>query len=351
MSKRNDTSRTREAGQRAATAAQTPPDQRPDQWKGYAAICAAVVIWAGWIAATREQVGAAPPLDLALIRYCVPALLLAPVWLKGGLIPKEAAPWRLAVMTLGWGGPFVLLCGTGLATVPASLFGPLVPAMLPLIVALWDRLFGGVRIHAERGIGLGFILGAAALTLGPAVIEGGAGILHGAPYLLCAAAGWSAFTIAYRGTRLSGLQATAYVCLWSSPPLLAATLIMGTHLPELSLERLGYMVLSQAVLSGICSVACFAYAIQRLGAARTAAFTSLVPVGAALCGWAFLGEAVGPLGWAAAVCACLGVAAVNGVLSGLFRPGRRRRKTAAPAGAAAGLTAGAEATTAAKPGA
>ncbi|MGG7565758.1 DMT family transporter [Rhodovulum sp. DZ06] len=307
------------------TGADAPADpaapSAPNPLLGYAAIIFAVAIWAGWIVATRDQVGAFSPLDLSLVRYGLPALILAPIWLKKGIVPK-GEDWRLlAIMTIGWGGGFVMLTAKGLETVPASLFGPMVPATLPLFVAIWDRFVEDVRIHAQRGVGLALILASIALTLGPGLAGGPPGVLQGAPYLALAAAGWAAFTIAFRRTSLSGLEATAYVCLWSSPFLLIAALIEGTHLADAAPLTLLWVALSQAVLSGIGAVAGFAYAVRHLGAARTSSFTSLVPMGAAAGGWLFLGEEVGPLGWAAVVFACLGVAAVNGVFAGAF--GRR----------------------------
>lgn len=296
-----------------ATAEARPP------LMGFLAIGGAVLIWAGWIVATRDAVRSATPLDLSLIRYVLPAIILAPVWLKKGVIPRGENPWLIAIMALGWGGAFVLLTAKGLSTVPAALFGPMVPATLPLFVGLWDRAVEGVRIRPQRGIGLVCILGSITLAVGPSLAGGDLGILHGAPYLLTAAAGWSAFTIAYRRTTLSGLEATAYVCLWSAPFLLVAAAVEGVTLHELSLGALGWLAFTQALASGILSVVCFAYAVRNLGAARTSAFTSLVPVGAALLAWIFLGEAPGPLGWGAVALACFGVAMVNGVFAGLIR--------------------------------
>jgi drug/metabolite transporter (DMT)-like permease len=287
--------------------------------KGYGAIIFAVVIWAGWIVATRDQVGSVGVLDIALMRYLPPAIILAPIWLRRGIIPK-GEDWRLvAIMATGWGGLFVMLTAKGLETVPASLFGPLVPAMLPLTVGLWDRVVGGVRIGPQRMAGLALILASIALTVGPPLAASDLGFLSGVPYLLAAAVGWSAFTIAFRRSTLSGIEAAAYISLWSMPFLTLGALIFGSHLGDVSWGVIGWMTLSQGLLSGIGAATCFAYAVRHLGAARTSSFTSLVPMGAAVGGWLVLGESVGPLGWAAVILACLGVATVNGVFAGLMR--------------------------------
>jgi drug/metabolite transporter (DMT)-like permease len=280
--------------------------------KGYAAVSFAVIVWAGWIVATRDQAARVSPLDISILRYGVPALLLAPVWLRKGIFPRGEDPWALTVMTVGWGGLFVMLTSKGLQTIDAALFGPMVPAALPLFVAFWDWAMNGVRIGTSRGLGLALIAASIALIVGPAFLRGDAGFFTGAPYLVLAACGWSAFTIAYRRSSLNGLEATAYVCLYSLPFFLVGVLVYGTRLHELSLGEAAYLVTVQGILSGIGAVASFGYAVKFLGAARTSSFTSLVPVLAALGAWLFLGEAVGPAAWVSVICACLGVAIVNG---------------------------------------
>lgn len=105
---------------------------------GYIAVLTAVVIWSAWILATRQAMTVKhAPLDIAILRYSVPVIFLAPLWLKRGIFPKGESPLLLIIMTIGWGGPFVLLISQGMKTVEASLFGPLVPGLLPMVVALW----------------------------------------------------------------------------------------------------------------------------------------------------------------------------------------------------------------------
>lgn len=278
---------------------------------GYAAIVTAVLIWAGWIVSTRHSVVSAHTiLDISLVRYMTPALLFAPLWLRRGVFPKGERPLLLLVMTLGWGGPFVMLVSQGLKSVPASYFGPLVPGLLPMVVALWGRAVEGQRIRPGRAVGLALTLLAVALVLAPAMAEGSS-VLHGAPWLLLACLGWSAFTIAFRHTSLSGAEAAGYVCLYSTPFMLLGAMVEGTGLFDYPRDEVILLIVMQGLLSGAVSVAAFGYALNTLGVARASAFTCLVPVLAALLGWVFLGEAVGWTGWAAAGAACLGVLLVN----------------------------------------
>lgn len=279
---------------------------------GYAGVIFAVLIWSGWIIATRDSVTRnLLPIDIAILRYGVPALFLAPVWLKKGLFPKGESPLLLAIMTLGWGGPFVYLISSGLLHVPAYLFGPLVPGLLPMVVTAFGVLILRETVSGMRWAGLGFIAAAVVFVIAPSLMTGDIDIMAGAPWLVTAACGWAAFTIAYRYTTLTGVEAAAYVCLYSLPLLALGAYFDGARIMSLPLDEMLWQGFIQGVLSGIGSVIGYAYAVRSLGLPRASAFTSLVPPLAAVGGWLILGEAVSPTGWASVICACLGVYLVN----------------------------------------
>ena len=279
---------------------------------GYAGVIFAVLIWSGWIIATRDSVTRnLLPIDIAILRYGVPALFLAPVWLKKGLFPKGESPFLLAVMTIGWGGPFVYLISNGLLHVPAYLFGPLVPGLLPMIVTAFGLIVLKERVSALRWLGLGFIAAAVILVLTPAVLAADVDFLGGIPWLITAACGWAAFTVAYRQTNLTGVEAAAYVCLYSLPLLAVGAYIDGSQILSLPVNEMLWQGFVQGILSGIGSVIGYAYAVRSLGLPRASAFTSLVPPLAAVGGWLILGEAVSAAGWASVFCACVGVYVVN----------------------------------------
>lgn len=303
-------------GQAVVTEVKKPP---VPAWKGYAAVVFSVVVWAGWIVVTRAQGSTLAPVDTSILRIIVPALLLSPVWLRRGIVPKGQPQLALWIMTAGWGAPFILLIAKGLETVPAALFGPMVPATLPLLVGLWDYFVSGAKVRGVRLIGLGLIAVSIALVVGPAALRGDAGFFTGAPYLVAAACGWAGFTIAYRATTLTGLEATAYMALYSSPFLIVLAAVEGLHLPDLGPGEFAWYFVAHGLLAGVGSVAAYGYAMRVLGVARTSAFASLVPMGAALGGFAVLGEAPALTGWLSVGFACLGVAAVNGVFGGLSR--------------------------------
>ncbi len=276
---------------------------------GYAAAAVAVAIWAGWIVAVRFSVTTLSPLDVALLRYGGPALLLAPVWLRRGPLARGAAPWRLVVMTAGWGAPFALYAAQGLKAADIGLFAALVPGAMPLWVAAFSALALGARYGPRAGVGLALIAAAAALAL----VAAPPGARAAAPWLFAASASWAAYTLAYRGSGLSPVEATALVAFWSTLALVPVALIHGQSLSALPAATFAAQFLVHGVLSGAASVAAYALAIRELGAARAAASSALVPGLAALGGVALLGEA---LPWPTALAvggACVGVGLLSAV--------------------------------------
>lgn len=289
----------------------------------------AVTIWAGWIVATRAAMtDQLSPTLLAVARYGVPALVLAPVWLCRGIVPSGVPLGALVLMTLGWGAPFVFLTAEGLKTVPAALFGPLVPGLAPIIVAMLAWAVDGERPRPSSWIGLGLLAGALAAILGQWAVEGDLLALRGVPFLLTASFDMSVYAVAFRRSRMTPAEATAYVALYSLPLLGVALVLTPGAFDGVTMRGFAWQLLIQGLLAGV--VASFAYgmALRHLGVARGSTANALVPVCAALAGMAFLGEELSVLDWFAVAAASLGVAVVNGVF-GWLAPRRRRRQAPA----------------------
>ena len=276
----------------------------------------AVTIWAGWISATRfAMTEAVDPLVLAICRNGVPVLVLAPLILRRGLIPKNAALGPILLMTLGWGAPFAYLTSMGLSTVPASLFGPLVPGLAPILVAglAWAVL--GERPGQAIALGLVLIAMSLALVLGQWVAAGEADALGGVPFLVAACLGFSVFTISARQSGLSPVEAAGYIGLYSVPLLAVWALLRPGALAGVELGDWIFHALTQGLLTGLVAVLAYGVALRHLGPIRGSTINAMVPVAAAIVGMLALGEMMGPLDWIAVGAASLGVAAANGALT------------------------------------
>lgn len=282
----------------------------------------AVAIWAGWISATRFAVSdpgtRVDPLILAICRAGLPALVLAPVILRRGLVPDGARVVPILLMALGWGAPFTLMVGNGLMTVPASLFGPLVPGLAPILVTLLAWAVFRTRPGANLVAGL-VLIGTAMLSiLVQWLDDGDIAALSGAPWLLMASLGISVYTIMFRVSGLNPLEATAYISLYSLPFLAIWSLLYPEALLVPTPGQWGFHLLTQGLITGVLAVLAYGMAVRHLGAVRGSTANALVPVCAALVGVSVLGEDLTALGWCAVIAASLGVAVVNGMFSTLF---------------------------------
>lgn len=281
---------------------------------GYAGFVTAFLIWAGWIVATRQAMTErVDPLVLAFFRNGLPALILAPVWLRRGIIPRGAPLGPVMMMTLGWGMPFTLFVGAGLTSVPASLFGPLVPGLAPLLVAGLGWAILAARPRRGAVLGLGLMALALAAVAGQWIAEGNWTEMAGWPFLFIASVGLSLFTVMLPLARLSPLEGTAYICLYSVPFLGIALALNPAAFDGLGWRDLAFHAGVQGILTGMVAVLAYGMAIRHLGALRGSTANAMVPVCAAIAAVALLGEEITWLDAVAVAASSLGVAAVNGL--------------------------------------
>ena len=282
---------------------------------GWIAALATVTIWAVWIVGTRHAVTHdLGPAAVGLLRFAVPALVLAPVAWRIGLFPRGVSPLK-ALGLLGSGAPFFLTVALGMQYAPAAEIGPLLPGTMPLFVALIGWLAFGERPGRKRLVGFALILAGAAGIGGHALLLAGSGAWRGHGLLLAGACLWGLYTHAYRRSGLSALQAAALVGLWSvlillpfgAPPLFraAADGLAGTIVVQ---------ALLQGFLSGVAGIVLYGIAVDRLGASRAAAVSPLSLVLAALIAVPVLGEVPDVAAAIGILAATLGVLLASGAL-------------------------------------
>jgi drug/metabolite transporter (DMT)-like permease len=298
-----------------AMATETATSRETSPLLGRLAALSVVAIWAAWLVSTRHgTVSLLKAVDLSLLRYGIPALVLAPVWLRTGLWPRKTPKWPLVLMILGSGAPFFQIVAIGMRATPASAAGVLLPGVMPLATALI-----GVAVYRERpdlmrwfGMGAIALGGMVMLAVGAGDVE-----LGWKSYLIlpfCAAL-WAVFTHAFRRSGLTALEGGALVCVWSTLITLALIPFLGLHLLSAPLGEVALQVLTQGVLSGLCATLLYGYAIRALGGTLAAAYTAATPAAAAIGGGLLLGEQIGPATIAAAVITGLGVVLSTGLLS------------------------------------
>lgn len=285
------------------------------QVAGYAGAVVTVLIWATWVLATRHT--AATPLgtiDIGLIRYGVPAILLAPVWLRTGLLPKDVPLRLVIVMVAGAGALFFQVTAAALHVTPAAPGGILLGGSMPLATALIGIALFGERPDRMRLLGLAAIVAGVVILLAASLQKSGM-TMTGFLLLPIGATLWAGFTHAFRRSGLSALQGAALIAVWSFLIHLGLAALYGTHLADASLPDLALQITSQGILSGLIATFAFGTAIRALGSSQAAAFTAITPVLATLGGAVFLGERFGFAEITAALVVGAGVALSTGIFS------------------------------------
>lgn len=273
-----------------------------------------VLIWASWLVSTRHSVGTAlTALDLSLLRYGLPALVLAPVWLRTGLWPKNTPKLPLVLMVLGSGALFFQVVGFGMRHTPASAAGVLLPGAMPFFTALIGMLVLGERPDNARKLGMAAILAGGLILL--------AGGLSGQELswisyvvLPFGATCWAVYTHAFKHSGLTAFEGGALIAVWSTIINLALLPFFGTGFFEVPTREIGLQILTQGVLSGLVSTILYGWAVRILGGTQAAAYTAITPVAAALAGAWLLDEPLGVAIVTAAFVTGAGVLLSTGIL-------------------------------------
>ncbi|MBB3914896.1 DMT family transporter [Rhizobium fabae] len=288
-------------------------DKSPSQAIGYAGGTITVLIWATWFLVTRHS--ATTPLgsiDIGLIRFGIPAIALAPIWMITGLLPKAVPLHLLAIMVSGSGAIFFLLTTFAIHSTPAASSGILLGGSMPLATALIGAALFRERPDGTRIAGLVAIVAGVLILLTRSLADAS---LPWTSFVLLPAGAllWASYTHAFRRSGLTAVQASALIAVWSFLMMGALALIFGISLPQVPLQEIGLQTLSQGILSGLVAMVAYGTAVRTLGGTQAAAFTALTPVLATLGGGLLLGEQIGVTEISAAVITGIGVALSTGI--------------------------------------
>ncbi|WP_299719911.1 DMT family transporter [Tardiphaga sp.] len=247
---------------------------------GFAWAALAVGIFSGWFVVTRFSVTHELRIwDIIALRFGIGGVLLLPV-LLGSRRQLPAKAWLEGMLfALLWGAPFVFLVGLGLQLTSAAEASAITPALMPVFAGLlaWPTLRevpGRTRLIGYLVIVAGLI----ALVVGNAQLPGwpspaGIALLIGAGFT------WAIYTLLFRRSGLSPLQAGALICFWSAVLYLPVYLWFGlSRFALASTQELAFQVIYQGVLMSVVATIAFNRAVTLLGAAAAAAMIALLPV-------------------------------------------------------------------------
>jgi drug/metabolite transporter (DMT)-like permease len=272
------------------------------------------LIGASWQVVSRSaSLTSLGPIELAVLRYAIPAILLLPIALRTGVIPRNVSKRVLAALVCGGGLPFGLLAFAGTRFAPASHMGVMIAATGPLITAALLWIIERQRISGRRSLGLLFIA-AGVLLLGAQSLRSAESTWIGDVLFLLAAIAWGGYGIAFRRSGLTPWQGAALVNLWSAILLLPVVLIAGIDgFARADSTTLIVQTVWQSIVAGLFGLVTYTTSVRYLGASAAAAFGALVPVLSAVGGWIILGEAMTPTVVSASLLATFGVTFAVGI--------------------------------------
>lgn len=243
-----------------------------------------VTIFSGWFVVTRFSVTRELRIwDITALRFGVGALLLAPVALRSASRLRPAAWVEGFVFCVLWGLPFVLLVALGLQLTSAAEAASIAPTLMPVFAGLLAWMFHRERQGPTRWAGYGaIVLGLVGLVMAGAAIHGPPSLM-GLGALAAAAAMWALYTLLFRRSGLTPLQAAALICIWSAVLFLPVYLLLGlSRFRFASPGEIALQAVYQGVLMSGVAVVTFNRAVSRLGPTAATAIIALLPASASL---------------------------------------------------------------------
>ncbi|RZZ85600.1 DMT family transporter [Pseudoxanthomonas winnipegensis] len=283
----------------ASPSAACPPTDTARDWRTPIELAVLGVIWGSSFLFMRVAAPHFGAYALVELRLCLGALVLLPfLWRDRTQFPARRWPVLAGIGVLNSALPF-LLFAWGAQHAPAAI-GAITNAMTVLFTALIAFLFFGEKIGARRAVALlvGFIgvlvlaTGkAGGLSVGPAALAGAtASLLYGIGYNLVK-------------RHMADLPPASSAAATLGCAALLLSPLAVTHWPTAPVPGVAW------ACAGALGIVCTGLAyrvyyrlIQRIGPARAATVTYLIPVFGALLAWAILGE---PLTWTMLLAAVL----------------------------------------------
>ncbi|MBH0239378.1 DMT family transporter [Methylobrevis albus] len=284
---------------------------------GVVAALATVAGWTTWVVGTRHAMASGAieidPAGLAVIRFGIAALVLAPIWLKTGLKPKGVDITTLAGLLCA-GAPFVAFVSAGLGFAPAVQSAPIITGLMPIAVAILSALMLGERLSRGRVMGLAVVGAGIAVVMAGGLLAGGPA-WRGYGLFFMAALAWAAYSVSLKRSGLGALQAAAVVAVWSFLIVLPWGFGSLAHaLATAPVSAIAGQVVVQGLIAGVFSIVAFSLAANRLGASRASAITGFTPVAVLAAAAILLGERFEAATVAGVVITGFGVVAASGLV-------------------------------------
>lgn len=260
---------------------------------GYIAIFITMLIWVGFVLSIRA-IGNSPltTADVALLRFGIPSLLLLP-FLRGRWAKLSSLnPVYVLMILAGSGLPFFYAASIGGSTTSAAYVGALVPGAAPIFVALLAYILYTQKASMWKIFCLMLISVGIAALLWSDLQHLRSNALQGSAILLGASSLWAFYTIGLRKVGMDAIGCTILLCIPSFIILVTLVLcdVLPTNIGQFSLDDALPFILVQGFGVGVFASITYSYAIQTIGADKSAVIGSMTPAVASLLAIPLLGE-------------------------------------------------------------
>lgn len=266
---------------------------KTSQQSGYIAIFVTMLIWAGFALSVRT-IGKSPltTADVALLRFGIPSLLLLPFLPSRWAKLSSLNPLHILMILVGSGLPFFYAASTGGASTSAAYVGALIPGASPIFVALLAYILYAQKVSMWKIFCLMIIGISIAALLSSDSGDLGSNVLKGSTILLGASCLWAVYTLGLRKVEMDAIGCTILLCIPSFLILVTLVLcdVVPTHIGQFSLDEALPFILVQGLGVGVLASLTYSYAIQTIGADKSAVIGSMTPAVASLLAIPLLGE-------------------------------------------------------------
>jgi len=287
------------------------------KWKGYCAAALVLLIWSGWLVVSRSGAQSALSIyDLAMIRYCVSSIIALPLVLY--FKPWETmSPARMIVLSILLSPLYILLVFGGFIFAPAAHGGIFMNGVLPVMTLTVGWLWLAEKPLAQQIIGVFLII----IGTGLATVDAST-LLIGNSWIgdlmfLGGAVFFSVYMVAGRVWRISPMQillcgsvinAVFFFPIWY--------LFLPSGLQVAEKGDLYLQLFYQGIVPSLIGLLLVTYAVRSIGSPATAAFMAAVPAGGTILSFVFLSESPGVLGWFSLIPLTIGILMVALVRKG-----------------------------------
>ncbi len=253
-----------------------------------------VVIWGANFSIVKAVLNEMPPLAFTAVRFVIGSvLLLAIVRLREAEVRlPRGSLWRLVWLGVVGNTLYQTCFILGLARTSAA-NSALLLATMPIMVALFSALLGLERL--TRNVVGGIVVAFSGITL--VMVSRGVTLswqtLGGDVLILAAVFCWSVYTLGLRtlGDGFSSLHLTALTMLTGTPGLVLVGWpeLLRIDWKDVSLVVWGALAYS-SVFALVIAYLLWNNSVRAVGGSRTAVYTCITPIIAALIAWPLLGE-------------------------------------------------------------